>query len=205
MDPAVTCCFSGHRPVRLPWGRNEAAPRCLALKARLDQALEEAHRQGFRHFLCGMAQGADLYFCQAVLDLRQRHPEVTLEAAIPFAGQADHWSAADQRRRMTLLDQCDLETVVQHTYTPGCMNRRNRYMVDRSSLLIAVYDGIPQGGTLNTLSYAMGKGVRPSFSRWSPPPNKRAARRFLTAGCCFIMGQIAGPYLSRLKILKISL
>ncbi|MFR2157168.1 MAG: SLOG family protein [Evtepia gabavorous] len=104
--------------------------------------------------------GADLYFCQAVLDLRQRHPEVTLEAAIPFAGQADHWSAADQRRRMTLLDQCDLETVVQHTYTPGCMNRRNRYMVDRSSLLIAVYDGIPQGGTLNTLSYAMGKGVR---------------------------------------------
>ena len=118
MDPAVTCCFSGHRPVRLPWGRNEADPRCLALKARLDQALEEAHRQ------------------------------------------ADHWSAADQRRRMTLLDQCDLETVVQHTYTPGCMNRRNRYMVDRSSLLIAVYDGIPQGGTLNTLSYAMGKGVR---------------------------------------------
>ena len=160
MDPAVTCCFSGHRPVRLPWGRNEADPRCLALKARLDQALEEARRQGFRHFLCGVAQGADLYFCQAVLDLRQRHPEVTLEAAIPFAGQADHWSAADQRRRMTLLDQCDLETVVQHTYTPGCMNRRNRYMVDRSSLLIAVYDGIPQGGTLNTLSYAMGKGVR---------------------------------------------
>ena len=40
------------------------------------------------------------------------------------------------------------------------MNRRNRYMVDRSSLLIAVYDGIPQGGTLNTLSYAMGQGVR---------------------------------------------
>ena len=41
MDPAVTCCFSGHRPARLPWGRNEADPRCLALKARLDQALEE--------------------------------------------------------------------------------------------------------------------------------------------------------------------
>ena len=74
MDPAVTCCISGNRPARLPWGRNEADPRCLALKARLDQALEEAHRQGFRHFLCGMAQGADLYFCQAVLDLRQRHP-----------------------------------------------------------------------------------------------------------------------------------
>ena len=160
MTPQITCCFSGHRPPRLPWGGQEDDPRCLELKARLARALTEAYHEGYRHFLCGMAQGTDLYFCQAVLDLRRTHPEVTLEAAIPFTGQADRWPEADRRRRQTLLDQCDLETVVQHTYSPGCMNRRNRYMVDRSSLLIAIYDGIPQGGTLNTLAYAMRKGVR---------------------------------------------
>lgn len=160
MTPQITCCFSGHRPPRLPWGGQEDDPRCLALKDRLARALTEAYHEGYRHFLCGMAQGTDLYFCQAVLDLRRTHPEVTLEAAIPFTGQADRWPEADRRRRQTLLDQCDLETVVQHTYSPGCMNRRNRYMVDRSSLLIAIYDGIPQGGTLNTLAYAMRKGVR---------------------------------------------
>ncbi len=160
MTPQITCCFSGHRPPRLPWGSQEDDPRCLELKARLARALTEAYHEGYRHFLCGMAQGTDLYFCQAVLDLRRTHPEVTLEAAIPFTGQADRWPETDRRRRQTLLDQCDLETVVQHTYSPGCMNRRNRYMVDRSSLLIAIYDGIPQGGTLNTLAYAMRKGVR---------------------------------------------
>lgn len=160
MTPQTTCCFSGHRPPRLPWGSQESDPRCLELKARLAQALAEAYDEGYRHFLCGMAQGTDLYFCQAVLDLRQVHPEITLEAAIPFTGQADRWPAADRQRRQALLDQCDLETVVQHTYSPGCMNRRNRYMVDHASLLIAVYDGIPQGGTLNTLAYAMRKGVR---------------------------------------------
>lgn len=160
MTPEITCCFSGHRPPRLPWGDREEDPRCQDLKARLAQALDQAYQEGYRHFLCGMAQGTDLYFCQAVLDLRQRHPEVTLEAAIPFAGQADRWPPADQRRRLALLDQCDLETVVQHTYSPGCMSRRNRYMVDHASLLIAVYDGIPQGGTLNTLAYAIRKGVR---------------------------------------------
>lgn len=160
MTPQITCCFSGHRPPRLPWGSQEDDPRCLELKDRLAWALTEAYHEGYRHFLCGMAQGTDLYFCQAVLDLRRTHPEVTLEAAIPFTGQADRWPEADRRRRQALLDQCDLETVVQHTYSPGCMNRRNRYMVDRSSLLIAIYDGIPQGGTLNTLAYAMRKGVR---------------------------------------------
>lgn len=159
MTPETTCCFSGHRPPRLPWGNDETDPRCLALKARLAQVLEDAWAQGYRHFLCGMAQGTDLYFCQAVVDLRTRHPGVTLEAAVPFAGQADRWPEADQHRRLALLDQCDLETMVQHTYTPGCMGRRNRYMVDRSSLLIAVYDGVPQGGTMNTLAYAMRKGL----------------------------------------------
>ncbi len=159
MGPETTCCFSGHRPPRLPWGEDETHPRCLALKAALAQALEEAYAQGYRHFLCGMAQGADLYFGEAVLALRQAHPDVTLEAAIPYEDQAAHWPAAHQARRLALLDQCDLETVVQHSYSPGCMHRRNRYMVDRSGLLIAVYDGTPQGGTLNTLAYAMRRGV----------------------------------------------
>ena len=39
------------------------------------------------------------------------------------------------------------------------MQRRNRYMVDRSSLVLAVYDGM-LGGTMYTLTYAMRQGVR---------------------------------------------
>ena len=48
---------------------------------------------------------------------------------------------------------------MQHRYTSGCMQRRNRYMVDRSSLVLAVYDGM-LGGTMYTLTYAMRQGVR---------------------------------------------
>ena len=83
MDRATTCCFTGHRPNKLPWGEDERAPRCLALKARLAELLEDCYRQGYRHFICGMAQGADMYFGEAVLALREKHPDVTLEAAIP--------------------------------------------------------------------------------------------------------------------------
>ena len=154
-----SCCFTGHRPAKLPWGYNESDPRCVRLKERIADAVLLAYQEGYRHFLCGMAQGAALYFCQAVLHLKAQHPGVTLEAAIPYEGQADHWPPADRLRRQHLLNQCDLETVVQHHYTKGCMLRRNRYMVDRSSLLIAVYDGTPKGGTMNTLAYALRQGV----------------------------------------------
>lgn len=159
MDRAHSCAFTGRRPSRLPWGNNETDPRCLVLKDRLAQAVEAAYAAGYRHFLCGMAQGTDLYFCEAVLSLRDRRPGVTLEAAVPFVGQADRWPQADRDRRQALLDQCDFETMVQHHYSRGCMARRNRYMVDRASRLIAVYDGQPQGGTFQTLHYAMTHGT----------------------------------------------
>ena len=80
-----SCCFTGHRPAKLPWGYNERDPRCVRLKERIADAVLLAYQEGYRHFLCGMAQGCDLYFCEAVLALRERYPEVTVEAAIQFS------------------------------------------------------------------------------------------------------------------------
>ena len=65
-----SCCFTGHRPAKLPWGYNERDPRCVRLKERIADAVLLAYQEGYRHFLCGMAQGCDLYFCEAVLALR---------------------------------------------------------------------------------------------------------------------------------------
>ena len=149
-----TCCFTGHRPEKLPWGADETDPRCAALKKRLYDAVEAAYDEGMRHFICGMARGCDFYFAEAVLELRRRKEDVSLEAAVPCPSQADSWPEADRRRWRALLAQCDIETLVQNQYTKGCMLRRNRYMVDHSALVIAVYDGAG-GGTQQTLAYAL--------------------------------------------------
>lgn len=159
MDREHSCCFTGHRPEKLPWGSQENDPRCLALKRRLEQAVEEAYQAGARHFLCGMARGCDLYFAEAVLALRQRRGDLTLEGVRPCESQAHRWPAEDRRRYEAILDQCDYETLVQHQYDRQCMMRRNRYMVDRSGRIIAVYDGVPKGGTARTLAYALRQGL----------------------------------------------
>lgn len=157
MDRETTCCFTGHRPNKLPWRDDEDDPRCVVLKGEMAAALEEAYSRGYRHFICGMALGCDLYFCEAALALRDRRPGVTVEAAIPCEGQAARWRDRDRNRYFELVARCDFETMVQHRYTSGCMQRRDRYMVDRSSLLIAAYDGRTLGGTMYTLTYALRK------------------------------------------------
>ena len=158
MNRETTCSFTGHRPEKLPWRGDESDPRCLALKERLAAAVEDAYDKGMRHFLCGMARGADFYFCDAVLELRERRSGVTLEAVIPCEEQAARWSEREGEGWFTLVERCDGETMLQHHYDKGCMLRRNRYLVDHSSMLIAVYDGM-LGGTMYTLSYAMKRGL----------------------------------------------
>lgn len=106
-----------------------------------------------------MAEGCDLYFCEAILALREEHHDITLEAAVPFAGQAEHWGAAQRQRYEALLARCDTVTVLQEHYSPGCMMKRNRYMVDHADLIIACYDG-KSGGTLNTLRYAIERDIQ---------------------------------------------
>ncbi len=154
-----SCCFTGHRPMKLPWGMNEADPRCVELKLELAARLEAIYALGFRHFLCGMAIGCDMYFAEAVIALRETHGDVTLEAAIPFGDQAGRWNAVQRRRYNRLIDSADKVTVLQIGYTDDCMMQRNRYMVDRAALLLACYDGKP-GGTMNTILYAERSGVK---------------------------------------------
>ena len=159
MERAATCTFTGHRENKLPWRGDETDARCLRLKQRIFDAVEAVYHSGVRHYICGMANGCDLYFAEAVLALRAERPDVTLEAAIPCEGQTARWTAAQRRRYDAVAAECDYTTVLQQSYTPDCMLRRNRYMIDASSVLIAAYNGSP-GGTRSTLLYAMRQGLQ---------------------------------------------
>lgn len=148
-----TCCFTGHRPTKLPWGFDENDPRCAALKERIFDVAEALYTGGITHFICGMAQGCDMFFCEEIIKLRDEHPAITLEAAIPCESQAERWPERERRRYFRLLAQCDSVNLVQKEYSRECMIKRNKYMVDNSSVLIAVYDGA-SGGTMQTVRYA---------------------------------------------------
>lgn len=152
------CTFTGHRPQNLPFGFNEADERCIALKQTLrNEIVKQIEENGVTHFITGMAIGVDMYAAEIVLGLKSSYDGIILESAIPCETQAAKWTEEQRDRYFDIASQCDKETLIQRPYTPDCMNKRNRYMVDQADHIIAVWDGRPSG-TEKTARYAQRQG-----------------------------------------------
>ncbi|MDR1928053.1 MAG: DUF1273 domain-containing protein [Oscillospiraceae bacterium] len=152
-----TCCVTGSRPQKLPFGFDEAHPDCAALKKRLREELEKSIKSGYAHFLSGCALGVDQWALELLLDLKKCYPHIKIEAVIPCENQDLKWNLAKKERYRSLLVRCDIKTMLQSAYSPDCMRKRNQYMVDRSALVIAVWN-MQSGGTKQTVAYAKKSG-----------------------------------------------
>ena len=60
---------------------------------------------------------------------------------------------------MKVLVNSDTNTVLNQHYTRGCYQQRNKYLVDNSSRLIAVFNGDYKSGTGKTIQYALKKNI----------------------------------------------
>jgi len=146
MERIRTCCVTGHRDI--PEEMEDY------LESELRREVLVAIEDGYVHFISGFAAGVDLMFAQIIAELKNDHL-ITLEAAIPYRKRMNTRNA-DFRR---LIKRCDIVKVHSESYSPGCFMVRNRYMVDWSDRIIAVYDGRERGGTAATLKYAQLKGL----------------------------------------------
>ena len=159
-DKQKTCCFTGHRPNKLSFGDDEDSPHCLRLKVGLIGEVDKMRKEGVTTFLTGMAQGIDLIAAELVLDVKRAYPDdqIRLVAVVPYEGQANEWTEKYRERYFTVLSKADEVVTLHNRYTDTCMQERNRYMVDASSHLIAVYNGA-RGGAKYTVDYAIKKGL----------------------------------------------
>ena len=150
--------FSGHRPKKFPWKYDETASDCGALKQILRENVDKFIRQGIVHYLSGMAEGTDIWAAEAVLAARETHKKIKLHCILPCVAQADKWSAASRERYRSILNLADSLYYVNREYRQGCMLERNRFLVDWSTVLFAVYNGEKRGGTAATVRYARKMG-----------------------------------------------
>ena len=146
-----TCCFSGHRIIA-----REDAP---ALHDDLRSILKTFIEGGITRFIAGGAIGFDTLAAKEVLALRRIYPDVWLHLVLPCRDQAKRWTTVQKQEYEKILAAADSHEFLFDSYVQGCMQIRNRAMVDQSNVLIAYYKNRP-GGTRQTVAYAHEKNIR---------------------------------------------
>lgn len=104
-----------------------------------------------------MADGADIDFARCVLYLKDKE-NITLEAALPYPINMQNKTADNIQIRNKILIECDKKSIISPYYHKGCMQKRNQYMVDKSDIVLAIWNNDCKGGTWNTIKYARSKG-----------------------------------------------
>jgi len=136
-----TCCVTGHRTIE--------DSKIANIKKELRKHIMQAIDDDYTHFISGFAEGIDLYFAEIIAELKGKYA-ITLGAAIPYRNRMKTRDMEFQK----LIKHCDVINVHAEEYKAPCFINRNRFMVQSSDLVIAVYDGRKRGGTLFTINYA---------------------------------------------------
>ncbi len=146
-----TCCFSGHRNI----------PHCDLKKIanRTKEAIISSIHGGYCFFGAGGALGFDTLAAKAVLELKAQYPEIKLILVLPCKDQTARWSEKDTAEYERIKSGADKVVYTSEHYYNGCMQKRNRHLVDHSSLCIC-YLTSDTGGTAYTVDYARKVGCR---------------------------------------------
>lgn len=150
-DKTNSCCFTGHR--KIP---PEDTGR---ITRRLREVVTELIEEGYWHFLAGGALGFDTLAALAVLDMKADYPHIRLTLALPCVSQASGWGEEDRERYEHIKAAADKVVYTSQEYMRGCMHKRNRYLVDNSSVCVA-YMTVSAGGTAYTVKCAAKKSLR---------------------------------------------
>lgn len=109
-------------------------------------------------FITGMAIGADQLFAQAVIRLMDQGMLCRLIAAVPFKGQEAIWPQRSKEIYFEVLARCEVNYISSPGYTAAKMQKRNEWMVNRATSVLAVWDGKQTGGTYNAVQAAKKAG-----------------------------------------------
>lgn len=156
----MICCVTGHRPKGFPFPYGSACWENEEYTMLLEMVIRNLIYNGYSDFISGMAEGVDIDFAQAVLYLREEYEFVSLEAALPYPFVMPKNPTDKHFDKKEILCECDSVTVLSPHYSKGCMQNRNRYMVDKSDLVLAIWNGEKSGGTWDTIKYAQKQGKR---------------------------------------------
>lgn len=158
MDKPYAVCFSGHRPEKLPDGGDMSSPAVRAVISIIYSEIEKRIADGANIFITGMSRGVDLWAGEITAEMKCSGRQIKLVAAMPYRGFTDSFTGREKWAAGFIMSNADAVYNICETYERDCMKKRNQFMVDHSSALIAVCKD-SRSGTGQTIRMAQKKGI----------------------------------------------
>ena len=146
INKARACAITGHRAVSNTLDIDKLKSVFLTL---IDG--------GYDTFLVGMAIGFDT-ICFGVLEQIRKENKIQIIACVPCKTQSYKYNRKQKEEYDRMLSVADEVLLISEEYSSTCMQKRNKFMVDNSSVVVA-YLNRDYGGTANTVKYANYKGI----------------------------------------------
>lgn len=152
-DMGMIAAFTGHRSDELG---DDLAGAWIAIKEFLLEARPD-------RVVSGMALGVDSMAFDIAVELG-----IPVVAAVPWIGHSSNWKVADREAYLKRLDQaCEVKvTSDAEVFGIWVYPVRNRWMVDNSDVLAAVWNGTHKGGTWDAIRYSRSIGREPRLLKW---------------------------------------
>lgn len=144
--------LTGHRPERL--GYDEYTYSTDDWGRMIDWLKFKIKEDNITDVYCGMADGCDIAYGVAALELKDEDYTVNLHCILP----CKNYNASNAWYKM-LKEGADEWVELAESFYKGCDDARDQYMVDHSDKLIAIWDGNKSGGVWSTIRKAQKKDI----------------------------------------------
>lgn len=146
-------CFTGHRDL--------TEKEIYIISKRLTALLKHLiTHHGLSNCFAGGAIGLDTLAAQTVLSLKSIYPDLNLNLILPCQGQENSWNEDQKQEYAFIKEQADNVRILAPFFYNGCMQARNRELLQNSDLCIAyLRKGTRSGGSLNTVLQATKLGI----------------------------------------------
>jgi len=130
-----------------------------AANEELRQTIAELYEHGARTFRVGMAEGFDLCAAEIVAELKLSHPDIILEACIPWPDFPSRFTPSDRERYNKIITSASIIRYASSSYSVDIFHRRNDMLIDGCNTVVAWWEG-RSSGTGYTVRRARRHGCR---------------------------------------------
>ncbi len=161
VDRAKTCCFTGHRPDKLPGRADRSSLGYRNMRSTTVMHIEELYRCGYDTFIIGMSRGFDLMVGDILATDAKFKDRISLICAVPYIRQFEEMKTKEELAiYRKLICSADLVALCSMDYCDGCYKVRNQLMVNCSSAIIGyVAEKDIRSGAMQTVRMAGRAGL----------------------------------------------